>query len=276
MYNIIISFIKNNSNLLTQLVIHSIILFIGIKFVNGVTGNIKKKIVTDFTSNSKLHLLFVVSRIIKVLFTILIVASFLQINGYSLTSLMTGLGITGLAIGFAAKESLSCVLGSFSIMLDNIYKIGDYVEINGYAGVVEYMNFHSTKLRAANNALITIPNNIPADTIVQNRSNAKYFRLIENFDIEYDTSDEKINLAMALIKLSCENNNRFQKDTNIFISNLGENAITLQLIANTTTNNWIEFLGLKSELFQDVIQKFRENDINFAFPSRTVYIKDEN
>lgn len=276
MYNMIISFIKNNSDLLIQLVIHSIILFIGIKFVNSLARNIKKKIVTDSTSNSKLHLLFVVSRIIKVLFTILIVASFLQINGYSLTSLMTGLGITGLAIGFAAKESLSCVLGSFSVMLDNIYKIGDYVEINGYAGVVESINFHSTKLRAANNALITIPNNIPADTIVQNRSNAKYFRLIENFDIEYDTSDEKINLAMSLIKESCENNNRFQKDANVFISNLGENAITLQLIANTSTNNWVEFLGLKSELFQEVIHKFRENDINFAFPSRTVYVKNEN
>lgn len=276
MYNMIISFIKNNSNLLTQLIIHSIILFIGIKFVNGVARNVKKKIVTDSTSNSKIHLLFVVSRMIKVLFTILIVASFLQVNGYSLTSLMTGLGITGLAIGFAAKESLSCVLGSFSIMLDNIYKIGDYVEINGYAGVVESINFHSTKLRAANNALITIPNNIPADTIVQNRSNAKYFRLIENFDIEYDTSDEKINLAMSLIKQSCENNNKFQKDSNIFISNLGENAITLQLIVNTTTNNWVQYLELKSELFQEVIHKFRENDINFAFPSRTVYVKNEN
>ena len=276
MHDILVNFIKNNSTLLTQLVIHSLILFVVIKFVNSVSEKIKQKIIADSTSNSKIHLLFITSRFIKVTLAILIIASFLQVNGYSLTSLMTGLGITGLAIGFAAKESLSCVLGSFSIMLDNIYKIGDYVEINGYAGVVEAINFHSTKLRAANNALITIPNNIPADTIVQNRSNAKYFRLIQNFDIEYDTSDEKINLAMALIKQSCEDNSRFQKDTNIFISNLGENAITLQLIANTTTNDWVQFLGLKSELLQEVIHKFRENDINFAFPSRTVYVKNEN
>lgn len=276
MYDIIVSFIKNNSDMLIQLAIHSIILFIGIKFLNGITRKIKKKFVSDSTSNSKLHILFVVSRIIKILFTILIIASFLQINGYSLTSLMTGLGITGLAIGFAAKESLSCVLGSFAIMLDNIYKIGDYVEINGYAGIVEAINFHSTKLRAANNALITIPNNIPADTIVQNRSNAQYFRLIQNFGIEYDTSDDKINLAMSLIKQSCESNNRFQKDYNVFISNLDESAITLQLIANTTTNDWIKFLELKSEILQEVIQKFRENEINFAFPSKTVYLKNEN
>ncbi len=276
MHEIIVNFIKNNSTLLTQLVIHSLILFVVIKFINSISAKIRNKIIADSSSNSKIHLLFITSRFLKVTLGILIIASFLQANGYSLTSLMTGLGITGLAIGFAAKESLSCVLGSFSIMLDNIYKIGDYVEISGYAGVVESINFHSTKLRAANNALITIPNNIPADTIVQNRSNAQYFRLIQNFDIEYDTSDDKINLAMSLIKQSCENNDRFQKDYNVFISDLGESAISLQLIVNTTTNDWIKFLEIKSELLQEIIYSFRVNNINFAFPSKTVYVKNED
>lgn len=276
MHEIIVNFLKNNSTLLTQLIIHSLILFGVIKFINSISSKIRKKIIADSTSNSKIHLLFVTSRFLKITLGILIIASFLQVNGYSLTSLMTGLGITGLAIGFAAKESLSCILGSFSIMLDNIYKIGDYVEISGYSGVVEAINFHSTKLRAANNALITIPNNIPADTIVQNRSNAKYFRLIQNFGIEYDTSDDKINLAISLIKQACENNNNFQKDYNVFISNLDESAISLQLIANTTTNNWIKFLELKSELLQEIIRSFRQNNINFAFPSKTVYLKNED
>ena len=132
----IINFIQTNYNMLLQLAIHSAILVIGLKFINGIVKNIKEKIISDSNTSTKLHLLFVISRIIKVLFVILTIASFLQINGYSLTSLMTGLGITGLAIGFAAKESLACILGSFSIMLDNIYKIGDYVEINGYEGIV--------------------------------------------------------------------------------------------------------------------------------------------
>lgn len=276
MYDSVINFVQKNFNMLIQLAIHSIVLIVGLKFINEIARNIKEKIIADSNTSTKIHLLFVISRIIKVLFVILTIASFLQVNGYSLTSLMTGLGITGLAIGFAAKESLACILGSFSIMLDNIYKIGDYVEINGYEGVVESINFRSTKLRTANNALITIPNNIPADTIVQNRSNAKHFRILQNFDIEYDTSDEKINLAMALIKQACENNKKLQKGVHIFISNLGENSITIQLIANTTTNDWLKYLKLKSELLQEVIHLFRANDINFAFPSRTVYVKNED
>lgn len=276
MYDSIINFVQKNFNMLLQLAIHSAILIVGLKFINGIAKNIREKIIADSNTNTKIHLLFIITRIIKVLLVIFTIASFLQVNGYSLTSLMTGLGITGLAIGFAAKESLACILGSFSIMLDNIYKIGDYVEIKGYEGVVESINFRSTKLRTANNALITIPNNIPADSIVQNRSNAKHFRILQNFDVEYDTSDEKINLAMALIKQACENNKKLQKGVHIFISNLGENSITIQLIANTTTNDWLKYLKLKSELLQEVIHQFRVNDINFAFPSRTVYLKNED
>lgn len=276
MENTAINFVKDNLGLIIQLSIHTLILFVGIKFINKISANFKKKISTDSNINNKLHLLFVVTRLIKILFAILILASFLQINGYSLTSLMTGLGITGLAIGFAAKESLSCVLGSFSIMLDNIYKIGDYVEINGYTGIVESINFHSTKLRTANNSLITIPNNIPADSIVENKSNAKYFKMVENFDIEYSTPEEKIKLAMNIIKEYCENNSKFQKGTKVLISELGENAITLKLMANTKTYDVLSFAELKSALFEHVIHEFNTNNISFAFPSKTVYLRNEN
>lgn len=277
MQNFLTSFFKSNSVLIFQLFLHLLILFFVIKCINKLYTNLKNKLSSEgILSNNKLHLLFIVSRIVKILCVIVIIASFLQSNGYSLTSLMTGLGITGLAIGFAAKESLSCILGSFAIMLDNIYKIGDYVEINGYEGVVEAINFHSTKLRTANNALITIPNNIPADSIVQNRSDAKYFRLIQNFDIEYNTSDEKISQALSIIKQYCNSCEHFRNDYKLFISELGENSITIQLIANTITNDWLEFLSIKSCLLQNIIKSFRQNDINFAFPSRTVYLKNEN
>lgn len=276
MENTAINFIKDNLGLIVQLTVHTLVLLIGVKFINKVSANFKKKISADSNINNKLHLLFVVTRLTKIIFAILILASFLQINGYSLTSLMTGLGITGLAIGFAAKESLSCVLGSFSIMLDNIYKIGDYVEINGYTGIVESINFHSTKLRTANNSLITIPNNIPADSIVENKSNAKYFKMVENFDIEYSTPEEKIKLAMNIIKEYCENNSKFQKGAKVLISELGENAITLKLMTNTKTYDVLSFAELKSNLFEHVIHEFNANNINFAFPSKTVYLRNED
>lgn len=273
----ICSFFKTNSTLLWQITIH-IAVFVGVMYIiDNTVKNIRQKIYDGSNNASLLNLLLFMTKFIKVIVVILIMGSFMQCRGYSLTSLITGLGITGLAVGLAAKEMLASVLGSISIMTDRVYKIGDYVTINDVEGIVETVNFRSTKIRTIANTLITIPNNITADTIVHNRSESEFFRLIETFDVEYDTSDEKIEEGLAILRDIAENDEELQSSYLARVSALGANAIQLQLIANTTTNDWMKFLAIKDRLYKAVLKRFRENGLNFAFPSRTVYVrKDED
>lgn len=270
-------FFQNNSDLLSQIAIHFALLVVVMYIIDNAVVNIKQKIYDNSNNSSLLNLLLFMTKFIKVIVVILILGSFLQCRGYSLTSLITGLGITGLAVGLAAKEMLASVLGSISIMTDRVYKIGDYVSINDVEGIVETVNFRSTKIRTIANTLITIPNNITADTIVHNRSESEFFRLIETFDVEYDTSDEKIEEGLSILRDIAQNDEDIQKNYIARISALGENAIKLQLIANTTTNDWMKFLAIKDRLYKNVLRRFRENELSFAFPSRTIYVrKDEN
>lgn len=271
------TFFKNNLDWILQILVHLVALSLLLKLVDKFADNVKNKIYQNADNSSLFHLLLLITKVVKIIVILCVVGSYLQCRGYSLTSVMTGLGITGLAIGFAAKEMLSSVLGSVLIMTDKVYKVGDYVIINGVEGVVEGINFRSTKIRTINNILITIPNNITADTIVQNRSDSKFFRLIETFDIEYSTTDEKVQEALDILKDICDNDEDIQSGYIAMVSKLGENAITLQLIANTNTNKWMKFLRLKDRLYKTVLKRFRENGINFAFPSRSVYVrKDED
>lgn len=271
------TFLKNNLDLILQILVHLVALSLLLKLVNKAAENIKNKLYQNSENMSLYHLLLLLVRVIKIIVILCVIGSFLQCRGYSLTSVMTGLGITGLAIGFAAKEMLSSFLGSVLIMTDKVYNIGDYVIINGVEGVVESINFRSTKIRTINNTLITIPNNITADTIVQNRSNSKFFRLIESFDIEYSTPDEKVEEGLDILKDICDNDEDIQSGYIAMVSKLGENAITLQLIANTSTNQWMKYLRIKDRLYKTVLKRFRENGLNFAFPSRSVYVrKDED
>ena len=274
-------FFQNNSDLLSQIAIHFALLVVVMYIIDNAVVNIKQKIYDNSNNTSLLNLLLFMTKFIKVIVVILILGSFLQCRGYSLTSLITGLGITGLAVGLAAKEMLASVLGSISIMTDRVYKIGDYVKVKGIEGdvegIVETVNFRSTKIRTIANTLITIPNNITADTIVHNRSESEFFRLIETFDVEYDTSDEKIEEGLSILRDIAQNDEDIQKNYIARISALGENAIKLQLIANTTTNDWMKFLAIKDRLYKNVLRRFRENGLGFAFPSRTIYVrKDEN
>lgn len=269
----ICSFFKANSTLIWQIVIH-LAVFVGVMFIiDNTVKNIKQKIYDGSNNASLLNLLLFMTKFIKVIVVILVMGSFMQCRGYSLTSLITGLGITGLAVGLAAKEMLASVLGSISIMTDRVYKIGDYVTINDVEGIVETVNFRSTKIRTIANTLITIPNNITADTIVHNRSESEFFRLIETFDIEYDTTDEKIEEGLAILRDIAEKDEEIQTSSIARVSGLGANAIQLQLIANTTTNDWIKFLAIKDRLYKAVLKRFRESGLSFAFPSRTVYVR---
>ena len=271
------NFFQHNSDLLSQIVVHFLVLVVVMYIIDNAVVNIKQKIYDSSNNSSLLNLLLFSTKFVKVIVVILILGSFLQCRGYSLTSLITGLGITGLAVGLAAKEMLASVLGSISIMTDRVYKIGDYVSINNVEGIVEAVNFRSTKIRTLANTLITIPNNITADTIVHNRSESEFFRLIETFDIEYSTTDEKIQEGLSLLRSIAENDDEIQNNYIARISALGENAIKLQLIANTKTNNWMTFLEIKNRLYKNVLKEFRANGLSFAFPSRTVYVRnDEN
>lgn len=270
-------FFSINSTLITQIIVH-IALFVGVMYIiDHTVKNIKQKIYNNSNNSSLLNLLLFMTKFVKVIVVILVLGSFMQCRGYSLTSIITGLGITGLAVGLAAKEMLASVLGSISIMTDRVYKIGDYVTINNVEGIVETVNFRSTKIRTLSNTLITIPNNITADTIVHNRSESEFFRLIETFDIEYDTTDEKIEEALKILHEICDSEELFQEGEIARVSALGANAIQLQIIANTKTNNWMTYLEIKDRLFKSVLKRFRENGLSFAFPSRTVYVrKDED
>lgn len=270
-------FFQTNVSLLSQIILH-ITAFVAVMYIiDKSVVNIRQKIYSNSNNASLLNLLLFMTKFIKVIVIILILGSFLQCRGYSLTSLITGLGITGLAVGLAAKEMLASVLGSISIMTDRVYKIGDYVSINDVEGIVEAVNFRSTKIRTISNTLITIPNNITADTIVHNRSESEFFRLIETFDIEYDTSDEKIEEGLSILKDIAQNDDDIQNNYIARVSALAENSIKLQLIANTKTNDWMTFLEIKNRLYKTVLKQFRMHGLSFAFPSRTVYVrKDEN
>jgi len=162
--------LPQHQNTMTGLIIILVGVFVLFKFIDIS----KKKIATKSTDATLLSFMPLISKILKITVLFLAVATFLQTQGYSITSLVTGFGITGLAVGFGAKETISNVFGSFSILADKAYGIGDYIIINQTVqdkpveGIVEEINLRSTKIRCADDGLIIVPNNIVANGVVKN------------------------------------------------------------------------------------------------------------
>lgn len=219
----------------------------------------------------------ILSNIFKGIIVFFLLASFLQSHGYSMSSLIAGFGITGLAVGFAAQKTIANIFGTFGILSDHSYQLGDYISVNGFEGNVEEINMRSTKIRAMDNSLIILPNDVVSGAIIKNITNGKKRRIFETFGVTYDTSGEKLKRAITILEEILKNNKDIHEGFIVYLDTLSSSSIDIKVSAYTKTNVYNKFLKIKEQVILETVKKFREEGIEFAFPSTTVYMaKDEN
>ena len=253
-----------------------VFLLILFKIINVVDRKIIEKIRSQESNSPLLRFMPIIIKIIKVVLIFIAATGLLQTHGYSMSSIIAGFGIGGLAVGMAAKDTLADIFGSISLLSDKVYKIGDYVKVNGIEGYVEDISIRSTKIRDLDNFLNTIPNNMAANAIVTNVSQA-YKRLLKiTFGVTYSTSNESIEKAKQLLEQIGKNHKDINKDFTIAIHDLGESSINIRFMGYVKTGSYYKFLKVRGEFIAEVIKAFRENNIDFAFPSRSIYIEKTN
>jgi MscS family membrane protein len=170
------NFLSRYHNEIIELVFVILVIFVSFKAIGIFNKNLKNKILSKQADTTILGFMPLIDKLLKITVVFLAVATVLQNHGYSIASLIAGFGITGLAVGFGAQATISNIFGSFSLLADKAYKIGDYIVINqsvhdkAVEGFVEDINLRSTKIRDSDGGLLIIPNNIVANGVVKNVS----------------------------------------------------------------------------------------------------------
>ena len=264
-------------NLIAGTIINLIIIIVLFKLTDIFTNKLKEKFKSNNSPLPIDHIVPLISKIVKFLIAFILIASFLQSQGYSLTSLIAGFGITGLAVSFAAQQTISSIFGTIALLGDKVYKIGDYVKINDLEGTVEAISIRSTKIRSLDNFVVTVPNDMVANSIISNVSGAKKRRIDVIFGLTYDTTDEKLKRAIEIINEAAVANHDIHKDFNTFMHELDSSSINIRFIGYAKTRSYDTFVKIKGAFLHDVTSRFRKEGIDFAFPSQTVYMaKNEN
>ncbi len=254
------------------IIINIVIISVLFKLTDMFINKLKSKFINPDNSATLMHVFPILERVLKTLIFFFIAASFLQSQGYSLTSLIAGFGITGLAVGFAAQQTIASMFGTLAILTDKVYKIGDYIKVNNIEGTVENITLHSTKVRTLDNFMVTIPNNIIDSNVVENVSRAKKRRLQIVFGITYDTSEEKIQKAISIIKSTMKSRHDVNQDFRVNIDALDSSSINIKLFGYVKTSSIITLEKVRGEVLFEIIKQFRAEGIDFAFPSQTVYM----
>ena len=254
------------------IIVNIIIIAILFKLTDIFTGKLKNKFSQNENAIPISQIIPILEKVIKSIIVFVLVASFLQSQGYSLTSLIAGFGITGLAVGFAAQQTIASMFGTLAILTDKVYKTGDYIKIENTEGTVENINLRSTKIRTLDNFLVTIPNDIMADRLVTNVSSAGKRRIDMTFGVTYDTSDEKLNRAMEILKEIMASRADIYNDYSVFVETLDSSSINIRLLGYVKTKAYDVFARVRGEIYLEAVRRFRADGIDFAFPSTTVYM----
>ena len=255
------------------IVINICLIIILFKIVEIFSSKLKEHVLAKDSKNQLIQFLPILDRILKFLIVFFIVASFLQSFGYSVTSLITGFGITGLAVGFAANATIANIFGTLSIFSDKAYRIGDYVIVNGIEGYVEDVNLMSTKIRTLDNFLYLVPNSSASNSNICNISAAKKRRINEVFTLTYDTPDDKLERAIHILEEILQEDNDIHNDYLVFADTLADSSINIRCIAYAKTGSYNEYKKIESRLLLEAVKRFRAEGLNFAFPSTSVYIE---
>lgn len=218
----------------------------------------------------------IVSKVIRVL--LYIVAGFMIIAdfGYDLSGLVTGLGLGSVFIALAAQELVENLISGMAIISDKPFEIGDYIQVGDYAGTVEEIKFRSTKIRTAENMVVTIQNSKIVSEYVVNVSKIEKRRIDINLRLPLDINAKELAELMDSIKLVLYSNPEII--TNSLQVNLGEiidDAVKVSIYFYISITDYAEFLKFKTKANLSVMKLLEDKKIKLVYPGRNIYMKNE-
>ncbi|MBT8338854.1 MAG: mechanosensitive ion channel family protein, partial [Desulfatitalea sp.] len=196
-----------------------------------------------------------------------------NLTGVKIGPLLASLGIGGIAVALAAKDSIANFFGTLTILFDKPFQVGERILIDSYDGVIEDVGFRSTRIRTLNGHLVTIPNEKIVSSGLENIGRRTHIRWLTNITITYDTPPDKVEKAVSIIKDILQNHEGMHPDypPRVYFNGFNDWSLNILVIAWYHPPNYWDMQSWLQQTCLEILRLFNDEGINFAFPSRTVY-----
>ena len=200
------------------------------------------------------------------------------ISGKPLSALLAGLGIGGLAVALAAQDTLKNFFGSIMIMLDKPFTVGQRVTFGGYDGTVEEIGFRSTRMRTLTGHVVTVPNEKIATNSVENIARRPSIRRLTNITITYDTPLDKIQKAVEIIREILDNHEGMDPDfpPRVYFNEFNADSLNILMVYWYFPPDYWAYLEFSQRVNMEIMLRFKEEGIEFAFPTTTTYLAHDD
>ncbi len=193
--------------------------------------------------------------------------------GYDVLSLLTGLGIGGLAVAMAAQATLSNVVGSVTIFADQPFQVEDLITVGEHTGVVREVGLRAVRIRTLQGALVNIPNHAVVDSPVVNLSTDGRWRHDVVLAVVYDTTADQLEGAIAALKQVLAAHPAVDDDFAVRLKGFADSAIELSLAFYVSSPSPAKYLDTISEVNLAIKRRFEADGFTMAFPSLSLYLE---
>jgi len=191
----------------------------------------------------------------------------------TLTQLLAGLGLVGLAASLAAQDTLKNFFGTLLLIGEHPFRIGEHVAVQGVEGIVESVGFRSTRLRTFEDSLLTIPNSVMASALIDNRGARTCRRFRTVISLAYGTPIDKIVAMRDALRAYAARQPQFLPDkVEIHIGGLGTSCVELFVQVYLRVSTFAEEMGCRDEFSREILRQVETLGVELAFPTQTIHL----
>lgn len=191
--------------------------------------------------------------------------------GIDITALVTGLGVSGIAMALAVQNILKDLFSSLSIVLDKPFVIGDFIVVGEFSGTVEHVGLKTTRIRSLTGEQLVFSNSDLLESRIRNYRRMEERRATFAFGVTYDTDDTKLSRIPGVVREAIESqpNTRFDR---CHFKSFADSSLDYEAVYHMLVPDYTAYMDVQQAVNLELVRRFREENIEFAFPTRTVLV----
>ncbi|WP_319561231.1 mechanosensitive ion channel family protein [Marispirochaeta sp.] len=194
--------------------------------------------------------------------------------GFNISTLVAGLGVSGIAVAIAAQGILGDLFNYFVIFFDRPFELGDFIIFDDKMGIIEKIGIKTTRVRTLSGEQLVVSNSNLVNARLHNYKRMERRRIVFRIGVTYQTPASQLVEIPGIIKGIIEEVDGTQFDRSHF-QGYGDFALTFETVYYVLSPDYLIYMDVQQRINLDLFRAFEERGIEFAYPTQTLYLRSQ-
>jgi len=194
--------------------------------------------------------------------------------GIKIDTLIASLGVGSIAVALAVQNILADLFASLSIALDQPFVIGDFIIVDDYLGTVENIGLKTTRVRSLSGEQLIFANSDLLNSRIRNYKRMGERRVLFSLGVTYQTSYVLLKKIPEMIRkiIEAQDGTRFDR---AHFKSFGDSALLFEVVYYVNSPDYNLYMNIQQTINLALVQQFEQDGIEFAYPTQTLYLRNE-